>query len=74
MPKHEIDLEVPQVVNVLHKDVKLRVWEDDELLGTLRISKGSIDWIPKKKHYARRLSWAKFDALMEEFGKQTSIG
>ena len=72
MAKHEIDLEVPQLVTVVNKDVTLRVWEDDELLGTLRISKGSIDWNPRKTKYARRLAWARFDALMEERGKKVA--
>ena len=74
MAKHEIDLEVPQVVAVMHKDVTLRVWEDEELLGTLRISKGSIDWRPRKAHYVRRMSWSKFDRTMEQRGSLKKIG
>ena len=74
MPKHEIDLEVPQVVTVLHKDVTIRVWEDDELLGTLRISKGSIDWRPKSARYVRRMGWSKFDRVMEERGSWKKVG
>jgi len=74
MPAHEIELEIPQVVNVLHKDVKLFVWEDDELLGTLHISRGSIDWRPRKAHYVRRMGWAKFDDVMERLGTLKKIG
>jgi hypothetical protein len=74
MPRHEVELEVPQVVTVLHRDVTLRVWEDDELLGTLRLSKGSIDWRPRAARYVRRMSWSKFDKVMEAQGARKTIG
>ncbi|MHB8642857.1 MAG: hypothetical protein ACYDA3_08235 [Gaiellaceae bacterium] len=72
MATHEISLEVPQLVVVMNKDIEIVVREDDEILGRLRISKGSIDWIPRKAKYARRLSWARFDALVEELGRKVS--
>jgi hypothetical protein len=74
MPKHEIDLEVPQLVTVVNKDVTLVVWEDGELLGRLHISKGSIDWRPANAKYVRSMGWSKFDQVMEENGTWKARG
>ena len=55
-------------------DIEFSVDKDGDKLGTLKISKGSIVWFPK---HARRgadnngfkLSWSKFDQLMQENAK-----
>jgi hypothetical protein len=45
-------------------DVEFVVKKDDELLGTLKISNGSIVWFPKNAQIGHRMSWLKFDELM----------
>jgi len=43
-------------------------------LGTLLISKGNIEWLPKGNFVnKKRLSWTKFAALLETEGKTKKI-
>ena len=67
MAIHDIEIELPPKV-VLHKDVTFVVRSDNEKLGELRISKGSVDWVPRSGRIVRRLPWERFDALMQEHG------
>ncbi|MEA3019504.1 MAG: hypothetical protein QOI47_1028 [Actinomycetota bacterium] len=69
MPKHDIELAVPAAV-VKNKDVEIAVRSDDVLLGRLKLSRGSVDWYPANTVKGRRLSWERFDALMEEHGRK----
>jgi hypothetical protein len=69
MPRHEISLKILQGITVLNTDIEVAVRSDGELLGRIRISRGSIDWIPAQKRSARRLSWTRFADLMEESGR-----
>ena len=69
MPTHEISLKILRQIEVLNTDIEVEVREDGELLGRIRISRGSIDWIPALKRSARRLEWDRFAVLMEETGR-----
>ena len=64
MPTHEIHLLTPKSIEVVNKDIEVVVYEDDEKLGTLRISKGSLDWTPRSGKDARHMRWREFDNLM----------
>jgi hypothetical protein len=57
-------------VQVLHKGFEVVVSNDEGKLGTLLISKGNVEWLPKGNSVnKRRLSWRKFAAFMQEHGK-----
>ena len=47
-------------------DVEFLVKSDDTVLGTLKISNGSLVWFPKKTTYGYRMAWEKFDKIMKE--------
>ena len=64
MPTHQINLKIPKAIEVVNKDIEVVVYEDDKRLGTLRISKGSIDWTPAKGQ-ARHMRWSAFAELMK---------
>jgi hypothetical protein len=66
---HDIEIALPPKV-VLHKDVTFVVKSDGTKLGELRISKGSLDWVPAKHHFGCRLVWERFDTLMQEHGSR----
>jgi hypothetical protein len=57
---------------VAHKDLEIVVKTSiDGKLGTLLISKGNVEWLPKGNWVnRRRLSWEKLAALMEAEGKR----
>ena len=67
MPKHEVGLQIDQLTSVGKVDIKIPVRSDDEYLGSLHISKGSLDWVADRRtKYARySISWEKFAEMME---------
>ena len=67
---NDIKVKVNASVQVLHKDFEVVVRNDEGKLGTLLISKGNIEWLPKGNSVnKRRLSWKNFAAFMETDGK-----
>lgn len=73
MPRHDLDIRIP-AAQIINTDVTVDVKSGDERLGTLLISRGSIDWRPRNGRYVRRLSWERFNDLMEEYGRHREIG
>lgn len=64
MPVHKVSIRQP-AKQVMYNDVAFIVQSDGVLLGELTVSKGSIDWRPANKRKARKISWEKFAAMME---------
>ena len=52
MPKHDVEMSIPTTKVVLSADVVFDIRSDDEKLGELRISKGTIDWAPSNAEIA----------------------
>jgi hypothetical protein len=65
VPRHKIEMSQPSKM-MLHNDVGFDIFSDGKKLGTLTISKGSIDWWPKRKRSGKRMTWEKFATLMNE--------
>jgi hypothetical protein len=66
---HEVRARMDTKV-VAHKDLEITVKSDGAKLGTLLISKGNIEWLPKGNSVnKKRLSWGRFAALIEEKGR-----
>lgn len=65
MPRHRTEVELPPQ-KIQNTDLTFRVWSDDELLGTLALSKGTIDWKPKNARTPIKLRWETFARIMEE--------
>jgi hypothetical protein len=68
MAIHDITLKIPHGITVANTDIEVLVREDGEVLGRVRISKGSIDWIPGMGRRSKRMRWSRFADVMEEFG------
>lgn len=66
MPRHDVEMRIPTTKMVLHADVVFEIRSDEEKLGELRISQGSIDWFPGKAKSGVKLSWEQFDQLMAQ--------
>lgn len=69
MSTHDIFITIPEKV-VLNKDVEFDVYSDKIKLGTLRISKGSVEWAPANFAKGFHLVWEQFDKIMREYGCQ----
>ncbi|MCC7243983.1 MAG: hypothetical protein IT180_18825 [Acidobacteria bacterium] len=55
---------------VAHKDLEITIKSNGEKVGSLLISKGNIEWLPKGHSVnKRRMSWWKFAKVMEEHGR-----
>jgi hypothetical protein len=66
---HEVRVKMNTAV-VAHKDFEVIVKSQEGKLGTLLISRGNVEWLPKGNYVnKRRLSWAKFADFMEKYGK-----
>jgi hypothetical protein len=67
MAKHEVGLQIDQLTFLGKVDIRIPVRSDGEYLGSLHISKGSLDWVAgRSTKYARyRISWEKFAEMME---------
>ena len=69
MPVHRVELELPRT-DIQSTDLQVCVWSDDELLGELRISRGTIDWRPGRHSQPLVMEWERFDELMREHGRR----
>ena len=68
---HEVRAKIDTKV-VAHKDLEIVVKTNtDGKLGTLLISKGNVEWLPKGNWVnRRRLSWRRLADLMEREGRR----
>jgi curli biogenesis system outer membrane secretion channel CsgG len=70
---HEVRAKIDTKI-VTAKDLEIVVRTGAGKLGTLLISKGNVEWLPRGNFVnKKRLSWEKFAALLEEEGKTTKI-
>jgi hypothetical protein len=66
MPRHDVEMKIPTTKVVLHADVVFEVRSDDEKLGELHVSQGSIDWYSRSSKKPTRLRWERFDQVMHD--------
>ncbi|AKJ66944.1 hypothetical protein PATSB16_04980 [Pandoraea thiooxydans] len=58
----------------LEIDIKTVDGDKASRLGTLLISKGNIEWLPKGNSVnKKRLTWVQFAALIEDQGKSVKV-
>lgn len=74
---HEVSAKLHTKV-VAHKDPEIEVKTIDDgkpsKLGTLLISQGNIEWLPKGNSVnKKRLTWVQFAALVEGKGKTVKV-
>ena len=66
MPRHTVQLRIPRQIEVQNTDIEVDVYSNDSKLGTLKISKGSIDWTPSGNHVNHVvMPWEDFADLMK---------
>lgn len=64
MPQHTVYIEMPPSREIGLSDVIFRVYSDNELFGTITISKGAIEWFPSRAVKAYKMNWEKFDQVV----------
>ena len=70
MATHQITVHPSKPLEVDSADLVIVVTSGDQKLGELRVSRGSIDWVPRAHATARWLEWEEFDRLMQENGRR----
>ena len=50
-------------------DIVFRIRKDGALFGTLRVSKGGVDWFPWKKQLGYGIDWSQLDHLFQTQGE-----
>lgn len=61
---HNVKFSIPE--RELGKaDIEFKIKKAGKLFGTLRVSKGSIVWLPKDTTYGHKIGWKKFDEIMQ---------
>jgi len=68
MPKHDVYATLPNAL-MGKKDAFFDIYQDKKKLGTITISKGSIEWYPANAQKPIRLTWSQFDRLIQSKGK-----
>jgi hypothetical protein len=61
---HQVNFNLP-TRELGRADATFQIRRDDELVGTLAISNGSVVWFPRDKTYGHKLDWATFDTVMQ---------
>jgi hypothetical protein len=65
---HSVTFTLPER-SLGNSDIEVRIKRDGAMFGTLRISKGALEWLPASGKYGRSLSWERLDQLAEQFGR-----
>mgnify|MGYP001351137819 CR=1 FL=1 len=72
MAVHEVQFEVPRRP-VGNADIEFVVRQNGKMFGRLKISKGSVVWLPGNKIQGYRIGWKKLDEIMRENGRRGSF-
>ncbi|MEX2294026.1 MAG: hypothetical protein WD691_09595 [Acidimicrobiales bacterium] len=70
MATHRITVHPSKPLAVEYADLVIEVASDDQKLGELRISRGSIDWVPRAHASSFSLEWEEFDRVMQDNGRR----
>ena len=66
---HDVDVTFPEQ-KLGKADVIFKVKVDDDVIGTLKVSRGNLIWIPKgNSTRGYKLTWAKFAEFLEKSGR-----
>lgn len=69
MARHNVYFELPS--RELGKvDAKFSIYQNEEKLGEITISKGSIEYTPANKQEPIKLYWGQFHRLMNSYKKK----
>jgi hypothetical protein len=65
--KHDVKFSIPER-ELGNADIQFNVKRDGQKVGTLKVSKGSLVWVPKDNTYGYKMGWSQFDSLMQKDG------
>jgi hypothetical protein len=63
--QHKVTFTIPER-SLGKADLEFKVKRNGEMVGRLRVSNGTVVWVPKNAQYGYKLGWVKFDELMQQ--------
>jgi hypothetical protein len=64
---HVVRFNIPER-SLGNSDIKFKIRKDGDMFGTLRISKGSLEWSPTKAKKLRfKIGWTNFDKIAKKW-------
>ena len=67
---HKVNLKISSGVTVAKADVEFEVKKDKSVVGTLKVSKGAVEWRPKNWRRTFKMKWTDFDRFFRKHGKE----
>lgn len=64
MPEHVVRVSQP-IRELVNSDVRFEIFSDAQKLGTLLVSKGTVDWFPRNAQTAISLEWEDLAVLLD---------
>ena len=64
---HNVTFSIPER-ELGRADVEFKISNGGSKIGTLKVSKGTVVWLPKDHSYGYKLGWKYFDDLMRKHG------
>lgn len=64
---HNVKFSIPER-DLGRADVEFKVSHGGAKVGTLKVSKGTVVWLPKDHTYGFKINWKDFDIVMKEQG------
>jgi hypothetical protein len=68
--KYQVELSIPNAIPIGITDAVFRVTKNGRLVGTVRVSRGAIDFTQRGKRF--RLDWDRFATLMKFEGRRVT--
>lgn len=69
MAKHNVYFELP-LLELNNADARFNIYEDEEKLGSITISKGSFDYYPRNRKNPVRISWSALDEMIQKYEEE----
>lgn len=70
MAVHQVDITLP-TREIGRADAIFDVRVDGVTLGAMHVSRGAVVWFPSGTTYGYKLSWSRFNELMQEHGARS---
>ena len=66
MATHNVHINLPWR-EIGKSDVEFQIYQDGEVFGKIKISKGAIEWFPKNAKKPYKIGWSRFDKIIKDY-------
>ena len=65
MAKHFVTCVIPKR-EIKNANTEFKIRKNSEIVGTLKVSKGGVEWFRKSARRSHQVKWEKFAEIMED--------